>query len=105
MYDGPVIDCDVHHATIRSSDLLPYMSRGWQEYVHGPGREGDIAMYVGFGVQNPHGFFREDEYPEEGGPPGSSPGLLRRNLLDKCRIDRAVLTYSDELYCANLSNP
>jgi predicted TIM-barrel fold metal-dependent hydrolase len=49
--------------------------------------------------------FREDEFPEEGGMPGSSLALLASNLLDRHGITRAVLTYSTALFIANLPNP
>jgi predicted TIM-barrel fold metal-dependent hydrolase len=105
MYEGPIIDCDVHHDWKTQDELLPYMGRGWQEYVKGPGHEGDIQMAVGFGIQNPHGFNREDEFPEDGSEPGTEPQMVVENLLDRYGIERAVLTYGSGLFLANIPNP
>jgi uncharacterized protein len=105
MYNGPLVDCDVHHDWSDPRDVSAYMSEGWQEYVRGPGREGDIGFVIDGGWANPHGFFREDEFPEGGGMPGSSPSLLVERLLDNRHITRAILTYSSGLFLANLPNP
>lgn len=105
MYSAPIIDCDIHHEWKDQDELLPYMGQGWREYVKGPGREGDIPMGVGFGLQNPHGFSREDAYPEGGGQPGTDPQLVIDHVLDRYDVERGILTYGGGLFVSALPNP
>ena len=71
MYSGPVIDCDVHHARSTDAELIPYLSKGWREYVTDRGPAGNVPLTVQDGFPNPHGFMRADTYPAGGGEPGS----------------------------------
>jgi len=105
MYDGPIIDCDVHHKWDTTEEILPFMSREWHDYVKAPGRDGEAPMVVEGGFQNPHGVFREDSYPPNGGSPGSDAAFLASHLFDDMGITRAVLTYNTALFAANLPNP
>jgi predicted TIM-barrel fold metal-dependent hydrolase len=81
------------------------MSEGWRDYVMGPGREGDIALVIDQGIPNPHGVYREDEFPEQGGMPGSSVDLVIDHLLDGQSVTRGVLTHSSGLFLGNMPNP
>lgn len=105
MYEGPIIDCDVHQEWKSQDDLMPYLPQGWQEYVRGPGRAGDISMDSSSGYSNPHGFDREDSFPADGSNPGSSPELVAEQLLDPYNIRRAVLTYGDVIGVSDFRNP
>src|ERR1035438_2705355 len=71
MYQGPVIDCDVHHARHDDAELLAYVSPGWREYITDRGPAGNVPLTVQDGLPNPHGFMRADTYPPTGGPAGS----------------------------------
>ena len=31
MYDGPIVDCDIHHTWRSPSDVIKYMTAGWRE--------------------------------------------------------------------------
>src|SRR5437763_1876242 len=53
MYSGPVIDCDVHHARSTDAELIPYLSRGWREYVTDRGPAGNVPLTVPDGFPNP----------------------------------------------------
>ena len=46
MYQGPVIDCDVHHARATDEELLEYLSAGWREYVSDRGPAGIMPLTV-----------------------------------------------------------
>jgi hypothetical protein len=100
-----LVDCDIHHEWRTPRDVIEYMSEGWRSYVTGPDKEGDIALVIDQGIPNPHGVYREDEFPDEGGMPGSSVDVTVRNLLDREGITRGVLTYSSGLFLANMPNP
>lgn len=106
MYDGPLIDCDVHQEWTSQDDLLPYLPEGWREYVLGPGRAGPISMDASSGYSNPHGFDREDAFPDHPDwPAGSDPQMFRDQLLDKYNIERAILTYGDVMMVSEFRNP
>jgi predicted TIM-barrel fold metal-dependent hydrolase len=108
-YEGPVIDCDVHHEWPTPWDLVPYLSTGWQEYVTGPGRlHKDNSLIPMMPVQlcpNPTGLARHETFPPDGGAPGSNYELLRDQLLDPCRIERALLVFGLGEFVGALPNP
>src|SRR5919106_773052 len=76
VYQGPIIDCDVHQEWTSQDDLLPYLSHGWREYVEGPGKAGPISMDGSSDYSNPHGFDREDAFPDNPEWPGRFSGSL-----------------------------
>ena len=105
MYQGPVIDCDVHHARATDEELLEYLSAGWREYVSDRGPAGIMPLTVQDGLPNPHGFMRADTYPPTGGPSGSDFATMRRQLLDRADVRRAMLTFGDDSHVAGHHNP
>ncbi len=105
MYNGPVIDCDVHHERASDEELTEYLSRGWREYVTGRGPAGFVPLTVQDGLPNPHGFMRADTYPATGGPPGSDYPTLKAQLLDRIDVRRAILTYGDDSHVSGHHNP
>lgn len=105
MYNRPIIDCDVHHARVTDEELLPYLSRGWRDYVANRGPAGIMPLTVQDGLPNPHGFMRADTFPPNGGPPGSDYPTLQHQLLDRADVRRAVLTFGDDSHVAGHYNP
>jgi uncharacterized protein len=106
MYTGPVIDCDIHHDWASPADLLPYLSAGWREYVTRSGAPQQPIPFIPSEIHpNPGGVFRDDAFPAEGGPPGSSYELMRRQLLDPYRVERGLLTFGAGTYVAAIANP
>jgi len=105
MYNGPIIDCDVHHARATDEELLPYLSRGWRDYIANRGPAGIMPLTVQDGLPNPHGFMRADTFPPDGGPPGSDYETLRRQVLERGDIRRAILTFGDDSHLAGHHNP
>jgi predicted TIM-barrel fold metal-dependent hydrolase len=109
MYDGKVIDCDVHHDWGRPSDLVGYMSKGWQEYVQGPGRlmndDSMIPVHQTQLIPNPTGTNRPDSFPGDGRAAASDYELLRTQLLEPARIERAILQYGPAGFVGALPNP
>jgi len=100
-----VIDCDVHHARRTDGELLDRLPRAWREYALGPGPAGTVPLTVQDGYPNPHGFMRADSYPDTGGPPGCDLPTMDAQLLTPARIDRAVLTYGDDIHVSGHHNP
>ena len=105
MYNGPIIDCDVHHARATDEELLPYLSRGWRDYVANRGSAGIMPLTVQDGLPNPHGFMRADAFPPNGGPPGADYTTLQQQLLDRGDVRRAILTFGDDSHVAGHHNP
>ena len=109
MYDGPVIDCDIHHDWATPEHLHAYLSSGWQEYVAGPGRlYGDnqsIPLHPLQLCPNPTGTNRPEAFPSNGHAAASDYDLMREQLLDPFRIERAVLQYGASGFIGGLPNP
>ena len=84
-----IVDCDVHQTVASFSDLHPFLSRYWVNYL----KETRFTSIP----NNPypkvaHGGDRSDARPAGGGPAGSDRELLRSQLLDEFGIGLAVLT-------------
>ena len=108
MYDGGVIDCDVHHDWPSPDALLPYLSSGWREYVVAPTRAGlpCIPLTPTQMCPNPNGATqRPDSFPANGVAAASDYELMREQLLDPSRIERAVLDYGHGMFVAANPNP
>ena len=83
-----LIDCDVHNAPNSISELRPFLSKRWQQYVCDSGFEGPP------GPVYPKAFSRaarRDAWPPAGGLPGGDPDFARQQLLDAWKIDFAIL--------------
>jgi hypothetical protein len=87
-----VIDGDIHPAVKSLSDLRPYLSNHWWDYLNT------------YGVRRKHGSVsvepypksaplacRRDAWPEEGGRPGSSLELMQRQHLDAYGVEVGML--------------
>jgi len=92
-----VIDACVHHHWAQQSELMDYMSRGWQEYLRQPeslpGDLDPIAILPWFPYSRPDG----DKLPDsvsDGRPAGSSYELVQQQLLDR-GVEAAVLNYDE----------
>lgn len=105
MFEGPIIDCDIHHTWRSPRDVVEYMSPGWQEFVEGPGPAGLLPISTPSSFQNPLGGNRNDTFPAAGGPPGSDYELLRDQLLDPLGLSGGVLTYGEGLFVDSNPNP
>jgi len=90
--DAPVtltlIDCDVHHAVKKQSDLYPFLARQYVEWIEDFG-----AMLPGVGYTNmPKRGSRGELWVDDSTVPGTDPALVVRQHLDTYQIDRAILT-------------
>ncbi len=77
-----IVDCDVHVYPRSADEIKQYLPMPWRDRYGGGGR--------GFFGNPVHGS-RLDSTPPGGGPPGSDPGFLRRQLIDEYGVAYAVL--------------
>ncbi len=93
MYEGPIIDVDVHHRWHNEDDLVAYVEPEWRHVVERPrsavALEAPVALFHHTTGSNK----RSDTFPDTGGPPGSSYELMRDQYLDPFRVERAVLSF------------
>jgi predicted TIM-barrel fold metal-dependent hydrolase len=90
-YTGPVIDVDVHHSFGSPGELLGYLPANWRRLLE---RSGMSPMPVLKGFPAPGGYRRMDTYPADGRPPGADYELIRAQVLDPLRVERAILSYN-----------
>jgi predicted TIM-barrel fold metal-dependent hydrolase len=87
-----LLDCDIHNTPASDADLRPHLPERWRRHLER------------FGTRSRHGFARGFPYPKSspsaarldawppgGGPPGSSLGFLREQLLDPLGIGFGIL--------------
>ena len=78
MYDGPVIDCDIHYLPRSEADWHRYLPAQWREFVESPG-SGRTAPVTGAFIsvtEQQDGVFRLDSFPQDGTPPGADYELM-----------------------------
>lgn len=85
----PVYDVDVHEAFKSLDELFPYMEEPWRSLMGRGSWKGITPPYVKWASG---GGGRADSKPAEGGPPGSSYDLMRKQLLEPYNIQKVVLT-------------
>jgi len=87
----PMIDADVRVTWRSSAELLPYLPRVWQARLKGRGTPRiQPAFYL-----PTRGFHKEAAPPDAKAPPGSEPGSLARDWLDRHAIERAVVGHEE----------
>jgi predicted TIM-barrel fold metal-dependent hydrolase len=87
-----VIDCDIHPAMTSWKEIHPYLERRWIEHlsVYGSHLRHAFSEALSYPRMSPDAA-RADAYPEEGGPPGSSLELMRRQHLDQNGVEIGML--------------
>lgn len=94
MYDGPIIDSDVHHNWRSDAEVVEYLPKKWREFIDLPqGRQLPLVPSSPFVPLADGVYHRLDAFPPNGGPPGSDYETMRRQLLDPLNIEHAVLSY------------
>src|SRR5258707_13148456 len=43
-YEGPVVDCDVHHGWKSPHDILAYLPKRWRDYVYASGSDPSLPL-------------------------------------------------------------
>lgn len=90
----PIIDCDVHPVPQEPQELVEYAPPEWRRALAVDADRGGARRASGSGRNfyfAPNGGRRVDSRPARGGPPGSDPDLMERQLFDEAGIDIAML--------------
>ncbi len=87
-----VIDCDIHPAMTSWKEIHPYLEKRWIDHlaVYGSHLRHAFSEALSHPRMSPDAA-RVDAYPEEGGPPGSSLDLMRRQHLDPNGVEIGML--------------
>jgi uncharacterized protein len=95
VYDGPVIDTDIHYLPRNEAAWRPYLPAQWREFIESPGG-GRTAPVNGAFIsvtEQQDGVFRLDAFPDDPGtPPGADYDLMRAQYLDRFDIRAGLLT-------------
>ena len=86
-----IVDCDIHPAFRKPSDLYPFMAARWREHMATFGEH--LRQGLSGQLQWPRMMaagLRVDAFPEEG-PPGSDLELMRRQHLDANGVEYGML--------------
>ncbi len=89
-----IVDCDVHPGLAGGlPTLFPLMPAAWAQRFKMKAGHLAAAAPLGFRFEHPSGSAaRHDAKTPSGGPPGSDPEYMRKDLLDAHGIDIALLT-------------
>ena len=87
-----LVDCDIHPIQKSAADLHPFLARQWREHMatFGPHVRQGLSERISWPRMMASGQ-RADAYPKEGGPPGSSYELMRRQHLDPNGVEHGML--------------
>lgn len=90
LYDGPVIDADVHAHVPSLESLFPHMEPQWVEFC----RERTFTTPQGLAnvyPPNAPSTARPEWRPADGREPASELSLLQEHVLDRWEVDAAIL--------------
>ncbi len=83
-----IVDADIHPYLHSEAVLAKYLPARWRQHHEEYGQRGYGGLFYPFMSPNAA---RADSWPPTGGPPGSDPAFLRRQLLDEWGIGYGVL--------------
>jgi predicted TIM-barrel fold metal-dependent hydrolase len=94
LYEGPIIDVDVHERWRSPAEIVERLPRRWRDLVNAsPDGARQLLMPAGISYPFQRGVNkRMDAYPTDGAP-GTDFETFRRQLLDRCRVEVANLTF------------
>jgi hypothetical protein len=84
-----LIDCDVHNTAPSVAYLKKYLPQRWHPYV--AQLFGRTWAGVTIGARQAPDIYRRDSHPPAGGPPGGDLDFLRKQLLDRWGVTKAIL--------------
>ena len=93
MYNGTIIDVDLHHGWRDGGELSEYLPAEWRDVFFRPKSAVSIEAPVALFHHTTGNNKRIDADPAEGGPPGSSYDKLCEQWLDPVRVERAILSF------------
>jgi predicted TIM-barrel fold metal-dependent hydrolase len=99
-----VADCDLHPVPNTLKDLYPFLEKRWRDHLESFGARRRQGIYQGpvYPKGQPEAA-RRDAWPE-GGRPGSSLELMRRQHLDANNVELGILTVINP-HPGNYQNP
>jgi predicted TIM-barrel fold metal-dependent hydrolase len=89
-WTGPVVDVDVHIAPPTIEALFPFLADYWLEFIHESNFQGPPSASQVYPPRAPT-TCRPRWRPADGSPPGSSLAMLRSEVLDPLRAERAIV--------------
>lgn len=94
LYEGPIIDVDVHQRWRSQAEIVGRLPRRWREYLQAsPDGVRNALAPAGISYPFQRGVNKRlDTFPEEG-PPGSDFETFRRQLLDRYPVEVANLSF------------
>lgn len=94
MYDGPIIDVDVHHRWSSEAELFEYLDPEWLPVVERPRSQVFVDAPVAQFIHLTGSVHRTGVSPENG-PPGAPPDYATfcRQYLDPFPVERVVLSF------------
>jgi predicted TIM-barrel fold metal-dependent hydrolase len=84
----PLIDCDVHPTLRFPAELVEYAAPEWRDRFKVEADRNKTKRSIYFA---PNSGRRIDSRPTDGGPAGSDPELMDRQLLEQTNVDIAIL--------------
>jgi uncharacterized protein len=93
MYDGPIMDIDLHHRWHSEQDLIDYLPQQWRDVVDRSRSEVWLEAPIALFHHTTGTNKRTDAFPESGGPPGSSYEKMCEQWLDPFPVERGVLSF------------
>lgn len=90
MWDGPIVDCDVHVAIPSIHTLYDHLEPVWIDFAEASLYQSPTAMHVVYPANAPTAC-RPEWRPTDGRPPASDLSLLREHLLDPWGTEVAIL--------------
>jgi uncharacterized protein len=97
-----MIDCDVHVQIGDREQFLAFVDPAQRDWFR---LQEPLLGLPGYTWQHPNGFMRADLDLGAGGLPGSSPELVRRELLEPHGVDLALLTADDGISVSLMPSP
>jgi predicted TIM-barrel fold metal-dependent hydrolase len=91
VYDGPIIDVDLHHRWSSEQALIDYLEPEWQSVVDRSVSSVHLEPPALF--HHTRGSNKRVDAHHEDGPPGSSYAVTCAQWLDVYPVERAVLTF------------
>jgi hypothetical protein len=87
-----VVDCDIHPGFSRPDEIVPFLSRRWQDHFKTFG--GLYRQPLADTLSHPRmvpDVARADSWPPNGGPPGSDVAFTRLQHLDANNVEHGML--------------
>ena len=91
-----VIDCDIHPALRSARDVLPFLSKRWQDHLlHYGSHVRQPLLFTTPYPRSAPSLARRDAWPPGGGPPGSDLAFMREQHLDPLDVRCGILQVLD----------